>query len=56
MVRNFDPEIKSVLGVSGDYEMHFSGNIQGDTITGTVMIAGQPQYSVGVQMMKRANL
>jgi hypothetical protein len=56
MVRNFDPEVKSVLGVPGDYEMHFSGNIQGDTITGTVMIAGQPQYSVGVQMIKRANL
>jgi hypothetical protein len=55
-VHNFDPAIQSVLGVPGDYEMHFSGNVQGDNITGTAMIAGQPQNSFGVRLIKRANL
>jgi hypothetical protein len=34
-----------VLGVPGDYDLHFSGNVQGDTITGTAMLANQPQHS-----------
>jgi hypothetical protein len=56
MVRNFDKGIESIFGIPGDYEMHFTGNIEADRITGTAMIAGQPQYSVGVQMTKQANL
>lgn len=55
-VHNFDPDIKSVLGVPGDYEMHFSGTIQGETITGTAMIANQPQHSLSLRLTKRANL
>jgi len=55
-VHNFDPAIESVLGVPGDYDMHFSGNIQGDTITGTAMLANQPQKSLGIRLLKRANL
>lgn len=55
-VHNFDPAIQSVLGIPGDYEMHFSGSVQGDTITGTAMLANQPQHSLGVQLTKRANL
>ena len=55
-VHNFDPEIKSVLGVPGDYDMHFSGTIQGDTITGTAMIVNQPQHTIALRLAKRANL
>jgi hypothetical protein len=55
-VHNFDPDIKSVLGVPGDYDMHFSGNVQGDTITGTAMIANQPQHTLAVRLNKRADL
>ena len=55
-VHNFDPDIKSVLGVPGDYDMYFSGNIQGDRITGTAMIANQPQHTIAVRLIKRANL
>ncbi|MFL6310532.1 MAG: GrlR family regulatory protein [Terriglobales bacterium] len=56
VVHNFDPAVPSVLGASGDYEMHFSGNVEGTAITGTAMIAGQAQHSVGVRMIKRADL
>jgi hypothetical protein len=55
-VHNFDPAIQSVLGVPGDYDMHFSGTVQGDAITGTAMLANQPQHSLGVRLTKRANL
>ena len=36
--------------------MHFSGNVQGDTITGTAMIANQPQHTLAVRLNKRADL
>src|ERR1017187_3255432 len=55
-VHNFDPDVKSVLGMPGDYDMHFSGNIQGDTIAGTAMIANQPQHTIALRLTKRANL
>lgn len=55
-VHNFDPDVVSVLGVAGDYEMHISGNIEGDTISGTAMIANQPQHSLAIRLFKRANL
>jgi hypothetical protein len=37
-----------VLGVNGDYDMHFSGILDGDVITGTAMIANQPQHSLAI--------
>lgn len=55
-VHNFDPGVSSVLGIPGDYDMHFSGTVEGDTITGTAMLANQPQQSLPIRMMKRANL
>ncbi len=55
-VHNFDPTVQSVLGIPGDYEMSFSGNVQGDTITGAAMVTGQPQHSLPCRLMKRANL
>lgn len=55
-VHNFDPEIQSVLGVPGDYDMHFSGNLEADVIIGTAMIANQPQHSLAMRLQKRAPL
>jgi hypothetical protein len=55
-VHNFDETVKSVLGIPDDYDMHFSGNVKGDLITGTAMVANQPQHSLPVRLMKRANL
>ena len=55
-VHNFDPAIQSALGIPGDYEMHFSGDLQGDTIVGTAMLGNQPQKSLGIRLTKRANL
>lgn len=55
-VHNFDPAVPSVLGIPGDYDMHFTGNVQGDTITGTAMLANSPQHSLGVRLTKQTSL
>ena len=55
-VHNFDAAIQSVFGVIGDYELYFSGNVQGDVITGTAMLANQPQKTLGIRLTKRANI
>jgi hypothetical protein len=55
-VHNFDPTVQNVLSIPGDYDMHFSGNVTGDEITGTVMVGGQPQHSLPVRLTRRANL
>lgn len=55
-VHHFDTAVPSVLGLSGDYDMHFSGNIEGGTISGTAMIANQPQHSLPIRLTKRADL
>jgi hypothetical protein len=56
-VHNFDPDIQSVLGVPGDYEMHFSGTLESENlITGTAMIANQPQHSLALSISKYAAL
>lgn len=56
MVRNFNPSVQSIFGIGGDYEMHISCNVDGDQISGTAMVAGQPQNTVGLRMLKKANL
>jgi hypothetical protein len=55
-VHNFDKDIKSVLGVDGDYEMHFSGTLEGNLVTGVVMIANQPQHSLAVRLERHSAL
>jgi|ERR1022692_1838021 isocitrate dehydrogenase len=55
-VQHFDPAVQSILGVPGDYEMHVSANVQGDVMSGTAMLANQPQRSVGIRLTKKANL
>src|SRR5215475_3887296 len=55
-VHHFDPAVKSVLGIPGDYDIHFSENILGETITGTALVANQPQHSLRIRLTKGASL
>lgn len=56
-IHKFDATIQSIMvGVPDDYEMQFTGNVQGSVITGTAIITGQPQNSLGVRLSKRADL
>jgi hypothetical protein len=56
LIRNFDPAIPSGFGIPGDYEMDISAVLQDDKMTGTAMIANQPQHSLGIRLTKKANL
>jgi hypothetical protein len=56
VVRNFDPSIPSGFGIATDYEMDVSGILQGDEMTGTAVITGYPQYSLGIRATKKANI
>lgn len=56
-VHKFDATIQSVMGeMPDDYEMHFSGTVQGGTISGTAIVSNQPQHSLGILLTKRADL
>lgn len=56
MIRNFDPSVPSGFGIPGDYEMDVSATMQDSTMSGTAIISGQPQYSLGLKLIKTANL
>jgi hypothetical protein len=56
MIRNFDPTIPSGFGIQGDYEMDVSAKLQDDKLAGTAMIVGQPEHSLGIRLIKKANL
>jgi hypothetical protein len=56
MIRKFDPTVQSGFGIFGDYEMDVSAVQQDDRMTGTAMITDRPEYSLGIQLTKKANL
>jgi T3SS negative regulator,GrlR len=55
-VHNFDPSIPSILGIPGDYDLHFTGNVKDTVITGTAILANRAQDSLAIRLTKRANL
>lgn len=55
-VRNFLPDIPSVLGVVGDFELNIEGKLEGDVIKGTGSLANSQAVGIAVKLTKRANL
>lgn len=55
-VHNFDPAVPSIFGITGEYELEVSATVQGDTMVGTAMLAGQPTKSIGLRLEKKSNL
>jgi len=56
MIRNFDPSVPSGFGIAGDYEMDVSATMQDDTMNGTAIVSGHPEYNLGIRLTKTANL
>lgn len=57
MVRNFDPNVPTGFGIAGDYEMDVSATWQDEiSMNGTAIITNRPQYSLGLNLTKKANL
>ena len=55
-IHNFDATIPSGFGI-GDYEMDVSAMWQDETnMNGTAIVTNRPQYSMGLNLTKKANL
>jgi hypothetical protein len=55
-VANFLPNIPSVLGHVGDFNLEFQAQIKDRVIQGTMAIVGQPGTSIAVKLTKKAAL
>jgi hypothetical protein len=55
-VRKFLPEIQSIFGIDGDYELELTGNIKGDVIDGKAVLIGRPGVGIVVRLTKRSEL
>jgi hypothetical protein len=56
MVRNFLPDVPSVLGVVGDFELNIDGKIEGDIIEGTGSLTDGQAVGIAVKLTKKADL
>lgn len=55
-VRNFLPEVSSVFGVPGDYELSLRGNVVGNKIDGSASLVNQAAMGIVVKLTKVGEL
>jgi len=55
-VSNFLPEVPSVLGVVGDFDLQMEARINGNVIQGTMSLVGNPALSIAVRLTKKSGL
>lgn len=55
-VRNFLPEVLSVFGVPGDYELSLKGNVVGNKIEGSASLVNQAAMGIVVKLTKIGEL
>jgi len=55
-VRAFLPNVPSVLGVVGDFDLEIEGQLEGDVIRGTGSLSSQKAVGVALKLTKRADL
>jgi hypothetical protein len=55
-VANFLPNIPSVLGYVGDFDLEFQAPIKESVIQGTMSLVGQTGISIAVKLTKKADL
>ena len=55
-VRNFLPDIPSVVGVVGDFELKIVGTIEGNVIKGMGSLPDGKAVGIAVKLTKRADL
>ena len=56
MVRNFLPDVPSVVGVVGDFELNIDAELDGDVIKGTGSLANSQAVGIGLKLSRRAEL
>jgi len=55
-VCNFLPDVPSVVGVAGDFELNIDGTVEGDVIKGTGSLVNSQAVGIALKLTKRANL
>ena len=55
-VSNFQPNISSVLGVQGDFDLQITAPITGNIIQGAASLVGQAGAGIAVRLTKKASL
>src|SRR5258708_18822067 len=55
-VANFLPNVSSVLGFVGDFDVTVKAPVKENLIQGTLSVVGQPDLSIAVKLSKKANL
>ena len=55
-VANFLPNIPSVLGYVGDFDLEFKARLGDQVIQGTMTLVGQPEISIVVKLTKKVGL
>ncbi len=55
-VCNFLPDVPSVIGVVGDFELNINGKLEGDVIKGTGSLANSQAVGIALKLTRRANL
>ena len=55
-VRNFLPEVLSVFGIPGDYDLSVKGNVTGNVIQGKASLANQEAMGIVVKLTKVGDL
>jgi hypothetical protein len=55
-VRNFLPEVPSVLGVKGDFELNIKGAVSGTIIKGSASLVGQAGAGIVVKLTRVSDL
>lgn len=55
-VRAFLPDIPSVLGVAGDFDLEIEGQLEGEVIRGTGSLSNQEAAGIALKLTKRADL
>jgi hypothetical protein len=55
-VANFLPNIASVLGFVGDFDLEMKAPIKGNVIQATLSVVGQSGVSIVAKLTKKANL
>ncbi len=55
-VSNFLPDVPSIFGLQGDYELSLAGTVDGHVIRGKAVLVGQAGVGIVVRLTKRKNL
>ena len=55
-VRNFLPNVPSVLGVTADFKLNIDGKLEGDVIRGTGSLASGQAAGIALKLTKKAEL